>query len=241
MPPHTKRIARTSDHRKHDLGDEQQGPRFERSLPTEDLNHYDSTIFEIAKCFKSVELIPFFIADQGKLSITGKASAEEALLFHSIKANGETARLDQKAAHITARATKPKGQQIFRHLGKREETVLNALIYIANCSPGNIVELQGNTALKFTLGQIIHASGGNYKKAEIAEALDVLNGSITELRYPVTHNGAREVNSIKGALLPILSTVEDPSGSNLVDKISSTYFCTFHPVIAGNITALNIR
>lgn len=212
---------------------------FNRSYQTEIYAYRESDDAQISKGFLDADLIPFFISDKRKLSITGAATAEEASMSRAIEVGGQTAKLEQRAANIEARAGKHKGTRIYRHLGEREESVLHALKYIASVSPGKFGVVQGAAALKFSLGQIAHCLDNSLNKAEIAEALDVLNGSITEL---IVSTGKKTTRPIKSSLLPLLVTTENEEHADLFeDKDGATFICTFHPIISSDVSRLNYR
>jgi hypothetical protein len=193
----------------------------------------------ITKGLKSADLIPFFIQDKRKLSYSGAVTASEATHTRLILIDGRSATLIQRAANISSKIGRNKGKDIFRHLGEREQTVLDGLKYIASRRPSAFGEYQGSACLRFTVGQVFRVLEGAYNKNEIMEALDVLHGSDTEFRLQ-SDDKSKGTKPVKSPLLPILITHEADVNDDLFDD-GYTYMCTFHPYITKDIANLNFR
>lgn len=221
-----------------ELGPDAIPGRFNQTYQTQIFSTANDPNQNIAKGFKSTDLIPFFMQDRRSVSIAGKVSAAEATSTRLIEVDGKSASLIQRAANITSKIGRNKGNEIFRHLGEREETVLDALKYIASRSPGSFGEFQGHACLKFTIGQIESVIESSYNRHEIEEALDVLHGSDTELRLQIDNSG--ECKPIKSALLPLLITNENTDTPDMFDD-NSKLLCTFHPLITRDLASMNFR
>ncbi|WP_339673893.1 hypothetical protein [Dasania marina] len=188
----------------------------------------------------SVDLVPWFIPDRNKLIFSGAVTADETTVVRMIEIGGQTARLDQSAANIKARTGKHKGERIYRNLGEREEHVLDALKYICSTSRGSFGVHGGEAALKFTRSQVREVLGHSFNNSELNEALDVLSGSITELR--VRSGVDNKVRPIRSPLLPLLVSYEDERYKDAFEGDDQhTLMCKFHPLIAEDIKNLNVR
>lgn len=236
-------VAGNDLQQKLDLGPNPAAGPFQHSYQTQIYTALDPGVGNhISKGFKSTDLIPFFIHDRRQVSLSGRVTATEASNARLIEIEGRTATLTQKAANITVRSGKNKGAEIFRHLGEREEVILDALKYIASRSPTNFGVYQGEACLKFSASQIRSVIDNSYNYQEILEALDVLHGSDTELKMHVLDEN-KVIKPLKSSLLPILVTAEDPETHDMFDGGASTssLMCTFHPLITRDLANLNFR
>jgi len=220
-----------------DLGPQPEDGKFNVSYQTQIFSVFDNGAgAHLSKGFKSTDLIPFFIHDRRQVSFAGPVTAAEAISTRLVEIDGKSATLTQRAANITSKTGKHKGQEIFRHLGEREETILDALKYIASHNEKSFGDYRGSASLKFSLAQIKQVIGGSYNNSEILEALDVLHGSDTEIKIQF-ENG--ETKPIKSSLLPILITHDDPDRAWFDEDAKC--MCTFHPSITLEVANLNFR
>lgn len=222
-----------------ELGPEPVDANFKLSYQTQIYSNVESSDLAITKGFCNADLLPWFIQDRRKLSLVGAVTANDATYTRHIQIDGKSATLIQKAANISSKIGPHRGKQIFRHLGEREETVLDALKYIASRCPGSFGTFQDSASLRFTIAQIRNVIKGSYNHIEIAEALDVLHSSDIELRMQLDE-GSTVVKPIKSAILPILITNEDSSFDNGINDHAKK-MCTFHPLITKELVNMNFR
>ena len=223
-----------------DLGDKPLSDKnFDRTYQTELVSMSEGSA-DLVKGFKSADLVPWFIPDRNKLIFSGAVTADETTVVRTIEIGGQTARLDQSAANIEARTGKHKGERIYRNLGEREEHVLDALKYLCSTSRGSFGVHGGEAALKFTRSQVREVLGHSFNNSELNEALDVLSGSITELR--VRSGVDNKVRPIRSPLLPLLVSYEDERYKDAFEGDDQhTLMCKFHPLITEDIKNLNVR
>lgn len=234
-----KKAKLTPVQHKLELGPDAQPGKFNLTYQTQIFSTVETSDQAITKGFSAADLVPFFLHDKRRVSLTGAVTATEASYTRHIQIDGKSAILTQKAANILTKIGPNKGKMIFRHLSEREETVLDALKYIASHCPGNFGSFRESACLRFTIRQVKNVINGSYNHTEILEALDVLHSSDVELRMQLDE-GSPVVKPIKSSLLPILITHEDPSFPEVTGD-NSQILTTFHPLITKDIANMNIR
>jgi uncharacterized membrane protein YpjA len=144
----------------------------------------------------------------------------------------------RRAAVITLRHGKNKGQKVVRFPSEREFDVLEALMLIGTHETGAIGAYQGQSSVRFTLTIVRRHLKNKYNNDEIQEALDVLGGAKHTLRI----KSEDRLIEMPDSILPITISGDQVTGESMeLNLDTATHLVVLHPLITSAISNLDMH